>query len=781
VAKQHLLLVDSDAKSLRVMEVSLKKAGFQVTTAVNGQDALQKVEISAPDLVLSETRMPESDGFEFCKAMKTQETLRAIPFVFLTNQKAVESKVKGLETGAEDYLTKPIYIKEVVTRVRMILAKSDKEKRERRESKSGFVGNLSDMGVVDLVQTFEVGRKTGFIHIDGAQRGTVYFQDGKVIDAEFGKMTGEQAFFRLLSTAEGNFEVHFVPVERSQSIEVSTQGLLMEGMRRIDELARLQEQLPPLNRVFELDYQALAERLAEIPDDVNVLLRLFDGRRTLAKVVDDSGLEDLAALSVVSKLYFDGFILESTDGAEAQQENSGVEQWLSHDSVTPVPAMPLAATPVQASVAAELAQAEPEMPPQREVATPAPVMPAPLEVAPPKVAAPVVPVLYFERKPTPPVVAAPTAPQLTPPQRPSTSLERARRRLLDGWEGGLVSPDSDTGASSALNSGSWASGAWNDVTAETASPLPLVSPSAFAKPPVFGGAAASQIEHENTSRRPTPRATPVIPLVAAVAATPQHDSPPPVEMTQVVADADEQEFIETPTPMAAAAATRSDTVPFGMSVETDAAPSKKASGLGSTVGVVVLGVCALAAFWFFTQDTVSKPVAPVPPIVAAPPPQPKAVEPPVVPEPVALVNPVAPVNNLPVAKPALDASVDIDGEVQLAALLERARKASGSRNWKSAYRLWKEARRTAPQLSEVKENLAVAMVMSEVTFKEAIPTLQEAIVRQPKNAVLWLALGIANQNVGKEQAARAAYREFLTLAPNAPEAADVQAALKGMP
>src|SRR3954464_4091283 len=128
LAKQHLLLVDNDAKSLRVMEVSLKKAGFQVTTAIHGKDALEKVQISPPDLCLSETRTPEMDGFELCKVLKSDDRFRHIPFVFLTNQKAVESKVKGLEMGADDYLTKPIYIKEVVTRVRMILQKVDKER-----------------------------------------------------------------------------------------------------------------------------------------------------------------------------------------------------------------------------------------------------------------------------------------------------------------------------------------------------------------------------------------------------------------------------------------------------------------------------------------------------------------------------------------------------------------------------------------------------------------------------------------------------------------------------
>ena len=84
----------------------------------------------------------------------------------------------------------------------------------------------------------------------------------------------------------------------------------MEGMRRLDEWGRMLEQLPPLETVFEVDYRQLAERLSEIPDEVNGLLRLFDGRRTLAQVVDDSDFEDLAALGIISKLYFEGLIRE---------------------------------------------------------------------------------------------------------------------------------------------------------------------------------------------------------------------------------------------------------------------------------------------------------------------------------------------------------------------------------------------------------------------------------------------------------------------------------------
>ncbi|RMG10829.1 MAG: response regulator, partial [Deltaproteobacteria bacterium] len=326
MAKQHLLLVDSDTKSLRVMEVSLKKAGFSVTTAVNGVDAMEKVEISPPDLIISDTRMPEMDGFEFCRRIKEDSRYADIPFIFLTSQKSIESKVRGLELGVDDYLTKPIYIKEIITRVKILLQKRDRERLERKDQRGGFSGNLADMGVVDLVQTVELGRKTGQIRFtSGDREAHLYFRDGKVVDAEVGELSGEAAFYRLLNWSEGYFQIEFKPVDRPDRIEVSTQGLLMEGMRRIDEWGRMLEQLPSLSTRFEVDYEQLAERLPEIPDEVNGILRLFDGQRTLEAVVFESPFDDLEALNIVSKLYFEGLLVEAS---EPSPDEPAVARWL---------------------------------------------------------------------------------------------------------------------------------------------------------------------------------------------------------------------------------------------------------------------------------------------------------------------------------------------------------------------------------------------------------------------------------------------------------------------
>ncbi|WNG34781.1 response regulator [Archangium violaceum] len=565
MAKQHLLLVDGDPKSLRVMEVSLKKAGFSVTTAIHGKDALEKVQISPPDLVLADTKMPEMDGFELCKTLKSDERYKHIPFVFLTNQKAVEAKVKGLELGGDDYLTKPIYIKEIVTRVTMILQKADKERIERRETtKGGFAGNLADMGVVDLVQTFEIGRKTGTISIKGDRVATIYFKEGRVIDAEMGRLKGENAFYRLLNATEGEFEVQFTALDRPERIEVSTQGLLMEGMRRLDEWGRMLEQLPPLETVFEIDYHQLADRLSEIPDEVNGLLRLFDGKRSLSRVVEDSDFDDLAALGIISKLYFEGLIRElgSVSQEPVQSGKPGIEEWLHNapapsapaepapEPVAPVVAPPMAPVPPVAPVAAPVV-AQPVSAPEPQATEE--LQPQATEESQPQLAN----VVVFEARKRPPnvpetdIIAPPRTAEgsafLVDPAPAHRAKEIERRSLLLDWN--RVDVD---GLGSA---GGWGPG-WSPAPrapasasapapapATTPAPLPVV-PQAPAEPsaesssrgPIFGGAAVAP-----NPLPPVPPPEPATPAQEVTLVTglkpesPSQETPPPASTPAPVA------------------------------------------------------------------------------------------------------------------------------------------------------------------------------------------------------------------------------------------------------
>jgi DNA-binding response OmpR family regulator len=317
VAKQQLLLVDADPRSVRVLEVSLRKAGYSVTTAVDGSDALAKLEVSTPDLVLSDTRLPKLDGYALVRRLKERPEWASIPVVFLTSQKSVEDKIRGLELGVEDYLTKPIFVRELLARVNLLLARRAHDSITTRSTVSGrtrFSGSIQDMAVVDLLQTFEVSRKSGVVHLKtGIHTALIYFRDGKIVDAELGHLRGEEAIYRTLIWNEADFEVEFRVIANDDIMNTSTQGILMEGMRRVDEWGRLLEQLPPLSTIFEVDHEQLLERLNEIPDELNGILRLFDGRKSLMQVVDESPFEDLSTLSTISKLYFEGLLLPIAD------------------------------------------------------------------------------------------------------------------------------------------------------------------------------------------------------------------------------------------------------------------------------------------------------------------------------------------------------------------------------------------------------------------------------------------------------------------------------------
>ncbi len=320
MAKQRLLLVDADPRSVRVLEVSLKKAGYSVTTATDGLDALSKVEVSSPDLVLSDTRLPNLDGYALVRRLKERPEWASIPVVFLTSQKSVEDKIRGLELGVEDYLTKPIFVRELLARVNLLLARRTQENIATRQTsgRTRFTGSIQDMAVVDLLQTFEVSRKSGVVHLkSGTQRAQIYFREGKIVDAEVGRLRGEEAVYRTLIWNEAEFEVEFSPVKNEDIMGTSTQGILMEGMRRVDEWGRLLEQLPSLTTIFEIDHAQLLERLSEIPDELNGILKLFDGKRPLLQVVDESPFEDLSTLSTVSKLYFEGLLVPKTEEADA--------------------------------------------------------------------------------------------------------------------------------------------------------------------------------------------------------------------------------------------------------------------------------------------------------------------------------------------------------------------------------------------------------------------------------------------------------------------------------
>jgi len=104
-----ILVVDDDPKHLRLVDALLQPRGYTVVTSADGAEALDQVHRASPDLILLDVMMPQMDGFEVCQLLKDHPATCLIPVVMMTALDRMEDRIKGLDAGADDFLTKPVH------------------------------------------------------------------------------------------------------------------------------------------------------------------------------------------------------------------------------------------------------------------------------------------------------------------------------------------------------------------------------------------------------------------------------------------------------------------------------------------------------------------------------------------------------------------------------------------------------------------------------------------------------------------------------------------------
>ena len=119
-----ILVVDDEARMVRFIQLNLEHDGFQVISANNGREALEQVRSQLPNLILLDVMMPDLDGFEVLERIREQS---AVPIIMLTAKGEEDDRVRGLELGADDYITKPFSPRELVSRVRAVLRRTETE------------------------------------------------------------------------------------------------------------------------------------------------------------------------------------------------------------------------------------------------------------------------------------------------------------------------------------------------------------------------------------------------------------------------------------------------------------------------------------------------------------------------------------------------------------------------------------------------------------------------------------------------------------------------------
>lgn len=235
----RILVVEDNPAVLELLRKGMEQCG-EVIAATDGADALLKAIEENPDLILSDFQMPGLDGRQLYEKLRARDQTKKIPFMFMASKSDIEERLRQFTDGVEDYIVKPFFLREVVARAKKITDRLHLEKLQTTARRPGVIeGRLEEMNVIDLFQSLEMGSKSCRLTLTkGKEKCEIFLENGQVYDAVVGQTTGDEAVYKAVEWNEGTFEIDFSGKSDQRRTTRSTQGLLMEALRLLDESRR---------------------------------------------------------------------------------------------------------------------------------------------------------------------------------------------------------------------------------------------------------------------------------------------------------------------------------------------------------------------------------------------------------------------------------------------------------------------------------------------------------------------------------------------------------------
>jgi CheY-like chemotaxis protein len=235
----RLLLVDDNPMVLGLLRGALTPLA-KVTTATDAADALLKAVDDPPDLLVCDYRMPGMDGRQLVEKLRSRPRTAEAAIILVATKTDISEKLSTPDLPVDDFVEKPFFLREATQRIKRVIDKIALEKMAKTAPSDGVLrGSLLQMNVIDLVQSLEMGRKSCSLTLSNKDdKCELYFKEGQVTHATYGSLIGDPAVFKVLRWTDGNFEVNFEGKTTQQTTQLNTQGLLMEGLRQLDEAQR---------------------------------------------------------------------------------------------------------------------------------------------------------------------------------------------------------------------------------------------------------------------------------------------------------------------------------------------------------------------------------------------------------------------------------------------------------------------------------------------------------------------------------------------------------------
>lgn len=230
--RPRIMIIDADAESTTVLELKLVAAGYDVRVVKTTAEAAREVLAGRLDLLLSEVVLEPVDGFGFLQRIRADTRTKNVPLIFVSERSDAADVNRGFELGAVDYIVKPYNPELLLAKVRMALARKPAQAADKR----GVSGSLQEMSLPDILQILSAGQKTGALRMHFADgKGEIFLDRGQIVQAIYGSLSGESAFYAMLPRGEGQFDLDPNAPMPQRAIHMSTEGLMLEAMRRFDE------------------------------------------------------------------------------------------------------------------------------------------------------------------------------------------------------------------------------------------------------------------------------------------------------------------------------------------------------------------------------------------------------------------------------------------------------------------------------------------------------------------------------------------------------------------
>ena len=317
---ERILLVDPDESLLKKLGRKLKKTDYVVDTAGDGASALEAAVVSKPDLVITNYHLPIFDGERLRAFLRSNPTTYHIPFIYMVNADSERDTILA-SIGPDPTVIKPFKWGDINRKIIGVLRGGGSEEEEMERVGSGVEGHLQEVSLVDLLQIFSLNRRTGIVTLTfGEQTGVVYLKKGEVISAVHGDIKGEKALYRMLRWGEGKFQYQPLEFTVSRSISRSTEALLMEGMRQLDEWETLQSRMPEPETVLRLD-----KKQDELPGDLRPatqeVLLLLEFYQTVGDIVEKSAFTDYETCKSIIGLIQKGILVPISERRISKRED----------------------------------------------------------------------------------------------------------------------------------------------------------------------------------------------------------------------------------------------------------------------------------------------------------------------------------------------------------------------------------------------------------------------------------------------------------------------------